>query len=68
MSKDKSVSVASSESIFNSMATQQFNYDLLALIKSSQPLIYITTQEENRFRAYMHHLSIASKRMCFLLQ
>jgi len=40
MSKDKSVSVASSESIFNSMATQQFNYDLLALIKSSQPLIY----------------------------
>lgn len=66
MSKDKSVSVASSESIFNSMATQQFNYDLLALIKSSQPLIYITTQEENRFRAYMHHLSIASKRMCFL--
>lgn len=59
-------SIAESEATFSSMATPQFNHDILALIKSSQPLIYVTTHEESRFCTYMKHLSVADKRKCFV--
>ena len=65
MAIEKKTYVAESEAAFQSMATPQFNHDLMALIKSCQALIYITTYEENRFKAYMQHLSIAMKRKCF---
>src|ERR1035441_9995472 len=41
----------------DSMATKDFTNDLLSLIKSRYPLIYLTTNEERRMLRYFKYLS-----------
>jgi hypothetical protein len=45
------------EEAFQAMATPDFNNDLVALLRSRAPLIFLTCSEEKRLKTYFKHLA-----------
>lgn len=45
------------EEAFQSMATPDFNNDIVALLRSRAPLIFLTCSEEKRLKTYFKHLA-----------
>lgn len=57
--KDAANNAKKHESQFMAMGTEKFNHELLALVRSRQPLIYIATNEESRFLFYIRNFCVA---------
>ena len=58
MAKDeKKIDMSNYEQNLEMMATEDFHNDLLALLKSRSPLIFLTCSEEKRLKDYFKYLS-----------
>ncbi|MFW6129633.1 MAG: hypothetical protein ACOC56_00525 [Atribacterota bacterium] len=57
MTSDQKSSIQEHKEALEEMATQDFTSDLVALLRSRAPLVYLTCNEEKRLKVYFKHLA-----------